>query len=363
MNSIKTVAFTVAPIVIPKVFQWVRSVRSPAASPVGSSAPPPAIIPLSRASHRSLNIIFFSAALFAFLSLPLFAPRNIFLLTESRIQIPTDVLFNRLAELGPLTRDDLSLQSKLVSFESRLLYMMWGPSVVANCPFCNSDDFYSYLYYALPSLLLPHLVHLVLLGLATSPTFTSKTTSRFRFLALTCGLFIATYDVGIASSYNHKLNTAAFRLSDIDFFAWRRRVYLYVSLSIFDALFAGWIYKTATNRWWVKKVTRAERLEASVKALEAAHGKMQAVGIARNVVMRDERLRDRVRAYWEMQERVTKEIFEEEEGVAKEMQGAPGRIDMAGVAEEAARFAERIVGGLQGLNLGAVGMEAGQVTN
>lgn len=256
------------------------------------------------------------------------------------------MLFTRLEALGPLTRDDLALQTKLVSFEARLLYMMWGPGPLANCLFCNSDDFYSYFYYALPSLLLPHLLHLALLGLATSPTLTSPKTSRFRVLALFCASTIACADLGAASSFNHKINTSAFRLSDIDFFAWRRRVVSFLCLCFFDLFFAAFLYLTSTNRFLVKAITPAERLEATAKALETAHGKLHAVGIARNVIMRDESLRGKMETYWEMEGRMTREIFEERE-VVTGVQSALTRMDVQEIAREAGKFADGLVGGVQ----------------
>jgi hypothetical protein len=99
------------------------------------------------------------AAAFLVKSLPALSPENLFTRTESRLQIPTDVLFNRVAALRPdnrLTRSDEVLRTKFVNLESRLLYLQYGPDALANCPFCASDDPRTYLWYAVPAIVAPH---------------------------------------------------------------------------------------------------------------------------------------------------------------------------------------------------------------
>lgn len=83
--------------------------------------------------------------------------------------------------------------------------------------------------------------------------------------------------------------------------------------------------------------------------LEATQRKLEAVGIVRNVLVRDEGLRRGAEAYWVAEGRIMGEVFEEREAVeAVNAAVGSGRVDLRGVEEEAGRYAERVTGGLEG---------------
>lgn len=122
--------------------------------------------------NRGLNILFAAAVVSLLSSFPYFQPVNIFTVTESRLQIPTDVLFNRLiTRQKHLTPRDELLKSRFDAMDVRLQYLAFGPDPIIDCLFCSPDEPNSYLYYAIPSTVTPHLLHIGLLGLITSPTF------------------------------------------------------------------------------------------------------------------------------------------------------------------------------------------------
>ena len=102
----------------------------------------------------------------------------------------------------------------------------------------------------------------------------------------------------------------------------------------------------------------AERIETATRVLEATQRKLGAVGIVRNVLVRDEGLRRRGEGYWVREGRIMSEVFEERDVLERvnEVLGS-GRVDLEEVEKEAGRYAERVTG-LVGLGVSA-GMDEG----
>ncbi|KAL9100475.1 MAG: hypothetical protein Q9163_004148, partial [Psora crenata] len=311
------------------------------------------IQPLPRPLHHSLNILFFSALL-AFLStLPLFTPENIFSRTSSRLQTPNDVLFTRLASIRRqqpggggvgLTEEDNKLRPKLASLDSRLLYLTYGPDVLTHCAFCSPDEPSTYLYYALPSLLLPHLLHLFALGLATSNAIAGKAANRWRTTAAMAGLVVAVVECYSLAAYDWKANARALRPEEYVLFFWRMRTVRGSAICLADILLAAILYLSGTNRMFVTPLTSAERMEVALRLLEQARGKLNAVGILRNAVVRDEGLRRRTDAYWVNEGKIMGEVMDEREVIEGVRSALSSRVQMARVEEDARRFAEGITG-------------------
>jgi hypothetical protein len=297
---------------------------------------------------RALNILFVTALSSLISTLPFFGPENIFILTGSRLQAPTDVLFNRLAARRgqDLLPSDEIMKSKFVSLESRLLYLTFGPDVLTGCQFCKSDDPRSYLYYALPSLLQPHLLHIAILGAITSSLLFGCKAGIWRTQATIAGLALAVAEIYLVGTYDHKQNARALRLGDIDNFYWRMRFYRGVAIAAVDALLGWGMYLSSTNRAFVTPPSTAERLEATTKVLETIHSKLRAMGIVRNTVMRDDDLRAKNEKYWVTEGKIMREVFEERE-VINGVNGALTRINIQTITEEAGKYAEKVIGGLQ----------------
>src|SRR5579862_4258949 len=160
--STQALLITFGPIIITRAIAYFRSSAAPLNSPRRPIRPVPLHV------SRALNVLFITACLALLSTLPYFQPENIFVVTQSRLQTPSEVLFTRLQTIRPLTAQDISLKSKLVSIDSRLLYLTYGPGPLADCLFCNSDAPFSYLYYAFPSIVIPHILHTAVLGVVTS---------------------------------------------------------------------------------------------------------------------------------------------------------------------------------------------------
>lgn len=327
-------------MLLPRIWAWYQSSRRKVQAQKLPIRPSPHHV------NRILNILFISA-LIAFLStLPYLEPENIFTLTESRLQISNEPLFNRLAHIRSPTIEDNSLKSKLVSLDARLLYLQYGPDTIINCLFCNSDNPTSYLYYAVPSLLTPHIAHLILLGILTSPFIGGRESSVWRTSVTITAVAFAVLNVYFVGAYDYKNNTKSLRLSEMDFFHWRMRVYRGLAFAIFDVGFAAAIYLSSTNRMFLTPFSTAERLENSAKMLQSANGKLHAIGLTRNVIYRDPGLREGMDKYWTAEGRVMGEALEQKE-VVDSINSALTRLDVRRIEEEATTYAERITGGVQ----------------
>lgn len=234
------------------------------------------------------------------------------------------------------------LRPKIASLDARLLYFTYGPDVLTNCPFCNSDEPSTYFYYALPSITLPHLLHTFALGLATSSAICGSYGKRWRNVVTLVGIGLAVVECYLFGSYEWKTNARAVRPEQYVHFFWRMRVFRGIMIALADALVAGLLWLSSTNRMFVIPPSPAERMETAMRLLESARAKLHAVGIMRNAVVRDEGLRRRAEAYWRKEGQVMGEVMDEREVVDGVRNALSGRIQVAKVEEEARRYAEGI---------------------
>ncbi|KAK4107158.1 hypothetical protein N656DRAFT_742352 [Canariomyces notabilis] len=340
-GTIKSLLIFFGPLLFPKALAYYRSIR--AASKLHGLKPRPLPLPI----FRSILVLTILASVFLLRTLPFLAPENIFKATQSRLQIPADVLFTRLATLRPngqLTPEDLALRNKFTSLESRLLYLHFGPDVVATCPFCASDEPRSYLYYALPDLLRPHLFNLVAIAAVTSSSFTgSEASGRWRTPATLAAVALTLADLYLVASYQHTGNARALRLGEIDFFFWTARAWRYVSLAALDVLLAALLYLSGTQRAFVTPPSPAERVEAVLRALGGVKGKVNAAGVIKNTVLRDEELRNRGNAYWGHEVRLMREMMEEREVIEGVKDALEKRIDIASIERDAEAYAKALL--------------------
>lgn len=248
------------------------------------------------------------------------------------------MLFTRLASLRPPTVADNALRHKFVNLESRLLYLQFGPDVLAQCPFCSSDDPKSYLYYALPALVAPHLVNLGAIALVTSSLMTGREGYKWRNPATIASLVIGFLDVYLVSTYNHQLNARALRLNEIDFFFWRQRTTRFIVLAVLNSLLAGLLYLSSTNRLFANPPSPAERVEMVVRQLQGVKGKINAAGVMQNTISRDDELRARTDAYWRHEVRLMGEVMEERDVVEGVRDALRERIVVENVERDAESY-------------------------
>ncbi|RCI12464.1 hypothetical protein L249_0379 [Ophiocordyceps polyrhachis-furcata BCC 54312] len=342
-DSIFSIATFFGPMLVGRAFVWYRSKRC-ASSPTQKQKPTLRPVPLR--IQPALFLLFVVTATYLIRTIPSLAPENIFVRTQSRLQIPVDVLFNRLVALRPgeaLTSRDEALRAKFVNLESRLLYFQFGPEVLGDCPFCNVDEPASYFYYALPDLLRSHLVNLMAIALVTSSAWTGVHGSQWRTLATSAAALLAAADVFIVKEYDYKANSLALRLHEIDFFYWSMRCYRLLSLAALDALLGWLIYLSCTNRAFAKGPSPVERVDALTRALLSVKSKMSAMGIIRNTALRDSDLRSQSQAYWTHEVRLMSEVMEEREVVEGVNDALSNRIDMQAVLRDADAYSQAVL--------------------
>ena len=115
-----------------------------------------------------------------------------------------------------------------------------------------------------------------------------------------------------------------------------------IVIALADVLVAGLLWLSSTNRMFVVPPSAAERMETAMRMLENARGKLNAVGIMRNAVVRDEGLRRKGEAYWRQEGQVMGEVMDEREVVEGVRNALSGRIQVDLVEEEARKYAEGI---------------------
>lgn len=160
------------------------------------------------------------------------------------------------------------------------------------------------------------------------------------------GVGLAVVECYITGAREWKVNARAMRAEDLQHFYWGMKVWRGMGIALADAVFAGLMWASSTNRMFVVPPTAGERMEVALKVLEGARGRMAALGIVRNVVVRDEGLRRKVEGYWRKEGAIMAEVLEERD-VVEGIRGAlgSGRIQVTQVEEDARRYAEGIIGG------------------
>lgn len=306
MLSAKSLLIFFAPVILPRILGAYRSLRVSI-----TSRPPPR--PTPKGASRALNILFVTTFLFLLLSVPInpYAPdRNIFSLTRSRINTPTDVIFSRLARLRPgevLTEADQLLKEKLTTKIARYIYLTFGSDVLTSCQFCSTESMYTYRLYYLPfHVFLPHLVHMLILGVVTSGSFAGSECSRWRGKFVLGGLVLAALDIYVVTTHDAagSASTAvkAGQIPPFGFYYFTT-ILRPVLFAVFDSVCSCIIYLSATNRFFFKPPPATEQLDQAVSAaltvLTGANTKLHAANVTRNAVVRDRALKQRDDVYWQ----------------------------------------------------------------
>jgi hypothetical protein len=342
-KSVHSLLIIFGPFLLPKVVNLFNTARASARSAPVRPTPPKV--------QRALNLLFVSAVVFLVLSLPYFSPENIFLKTQSRLQIEPNVLLARLRLMRPLTDQDEVLREKFGSVQNKLLYLTFGPDTLINCIWCSTGegkDVQNYLLYSLPKVFTPHIAHLAVLGVATSSIVGSEG-SRFRTHATIAGLLLMVVEAWFLGTYDINSNKRAKTLQSIDFVHWRLRVVRYLSFAAVDAALGFVLWLTSTNRWLAKPTSIAERLEMTTRQVELNMAKMQALSLLTNSINRDPGLRILREAYWRQEGHEMAEAVQDEE-VAAHINAAVEKMDMPTVNGQIDHAADSVLAAIDNLN-------------
>ncbi|EHY54047.1 hypothetical protein ABEF95_015001 [Exophiala dermatitidis] len=346
--------------VLPRAINYYRVIKTAI-----RTRPPPR--PLPAETGRGLNALFVSICVFLYLSLPSFLVRsdltdhNVFQITQSRLSTATDTLFARLALLredGILTATDEALRAKLGSQALRQIYLRFGPSTLLNCTFCTADDAFSFLLYHLPiNIILPHLFHILCIGLATSEPVAGFEASRWRSRALLGATILASIDIGLTSTYTgpslHTNPRTHTQTPPLGIF-WIASTLRYLVLSLFDAALAFFIYASAIYRFLLfsnndstdPEVARRRTEELLAKtnlALQMSQTNLRAYSVARNTVVRKPDLKAAEDEYWrrvvDVESLDDESLLDDEEVQAAVSRAyGSGAVDVAAMRREAEMF-------------------------
>jgi hypothetical protein len=342
-QNVHSLLILFGPFVLPRLADWLNTARATSRS-VPIRPTPPRV-------QNALNVLFVAAIACLALSLSRFAPENIFLATQSHIRTETSVLFARLRHLRSLSEEDQVLRSKFeVNGRNKLYYLAYGPETLLNCAWCvtaNGNDNNNYFIYTLPKIIMPHILQLAVLGLATS-SLVGTEGSRFRTHATMLGLATLIGETWYMGTYDITANKRAKFLQDIDSVYWRIRFLRYIMFAVQDIGMAFVLWATSTNRWLAKPISIAERLEMATRVSEETLNRMRGLGLIINSVNRDPALRGVKEDYWRTEGQVMSETIQEE-AVLELINTAMSKMDFNGLEGRVGEVADGILKGIDGL--------------
>ncbi|RKF62709.1 putative chorismate synthase protein [Erysiphe neolycopersici] len=336
-GDIKVLLTFFGPILLPKALTCYQSLKSANSSTLVRPLPPKVL--------RVLPLLFVAILYFVLQTLPYFSPEEIISLTGSRIQTPNDVLFMRLSAIrsAGLTASDQILKSRFSSLNLRLLYLQYGPSTITECTFCNPEDYKSYFYYSIPSLLFPHLLNLVFLGILTSRLFTGRDGNVWRTQLNFIVISMCIVDLYLTFSFSFRTNSQARTSEDINFFYWNTRIYRHLAIAILDTVFGVLLYLSSTHRVFFEPFTISERINSLNSFVDEARSKVTAVGVIQNTVVRDKELSYKSQQYWTSEGQIIREAMETKEVIESIKSALENRIDMETIVTDADSYAQKIL--------------------
>ena len=158
------------------------------------------------------------------------------------------------------------------------------------------------------------------------------------------GVLMALVEVTAWWRYDWKANGRVTRAGDLFLFYGWMKLGRSLGIAVTNMGFAAFLWLTATNRFLVVPLGAEERIDGVLRQLEAARGKMGAVGIIGNVTARNEGLRKKSEEIFAQDDRSWKEVMADEEvkkSIAKAK--AQGRFDFERMEREADRYAENLI--------------------
>mgnify|MGYP006976737993 CR=1 FL=1 len=167
---------------------------------------------------------------------------------------------------------------------------------------------------------------------------------RFRAPATLASIAVATLDLWSVATYNHGANARALRLQELDMFYWRARATRYLLLATLNIICSAVFYLSGTNRAFVRPPTATARIESVTRALSTVKSRINAAGIIKNTVQRDEGLRGRSMSYWTHEGKLMREVMEEKEVVEGIKDALEKRIDIKSVERDAEAYVREFFG-------------------
>ncbi|KAK6531565.1 hypothetical protein TWF694_002759 [Orbilia ellipsospora] len=278
-------------------------------------------------------------------SLSHFQDENIISATGARLLLtPNEVLLRRLETfrirqgVPNISNRDILLLNALKTREGRLLYAAYGPRPLIECAWCTPLDPTSYLYYRVPSIALPHIANIAILGVATS-SFSSKVAGSLRIHATIAGLAVAMGEVLVVYNFDILQNTQAARPEDTYWFHWQLLTYRGISIAAVNFLFGVALYLSATGRYGFAPVSDREKIEAVAKSIELGLGHIRTSLFVKSTTIRNDSTLDYISNFWKKEAANRQEIANQLETTKSEVLG---RMDIESINQEAFKFTSNL---------------------
>lgn len=254
-----------------------------------------------------MNLLFISAVVALIASFPnpkSASIRNIFEFTSSPFNSSSETLLTRLLARiqDEPSEAETTLISKLGSQSAREAYLRYGTDSLLSCPFCTYGNPFSFvIFWIARELLVPHCLHYLVLGLATSQHMSGDQASRWRFTFVSGAFLIPlmelSYFVARKSDFTIHPEFTPFSLND------RIKTIRLITITLYDGLCAGILYLSATNRFFYQVPSDAERLDEFLSELctsvENMRAKLRVLLLGRSTIVREKPLRDHDAAHWD----------------------------------------------------------------
>lgn len=296
LANLKTLFISLAPFVVPII--WKRGLRFYAYCK--SEKYKSSIKPLSRRNQHILAIIIATSLFFPLLYYPLTSAKspNIFHITDSRLQTPSQVIEARLTNIFTTnlgskneSNTEQGVESKklwdsalisampygfrqiakyatpdqwqkffdrLSTTDGKLLYTEYGTDPFLNCEFCKTDMPVTFLIYSLPSISAPYLINMfMILITSTGPRLFLTTPQSAQW----CRSFAVINLAGLAyilyhyyyfpkSIYFMRINKIALSRQDVYWFFEFAVKFNSIFLFLLDIVYAVCIWISGTGRAW-----------------------------------------------------------------------------------------------------------------
>ena len=273
---------------------------------------------LQRSQRRDLPksslfaIIVLITASVIYLCIALFGDsENIYSLTQARFKTSVTVLQSRLSRIRSLSpQDHILLERLATSLSERLNYASYGPKPLIDCPWClathvqpNSPPILvgestMYLLFSLPRIISPYLVHAFILGITTTPFFSStQFTRNLRvYLSYALGLTLAA-EIWILATFDSNSNSSANEFTEVTWLHWDLHFFRFVMLSVNAGIHATLAYILDTGAIDLP-ATREDRLMQLATITETVTARMRLSRILRTVILQNSVWRERAEGWW-----------------------------------------------------------------
>ncbi|KAG5520162.1 hypothetical protein PMAC_001239 [Pneumocystis sp. 'macacae'] len=261
--------------------------------------------PLSKSAIRSISFLVFFSLSFLIFNL-FFISENIILKTSSKIQTSEATLIARLSYLRQITEYDRKLLQRLKYLDGRLLYVLYGPSALGLCEWCEIEIPATFLYYLIPHIFLYYLINLGIILLSISTLF-DGTIKSWEKLApiITFSFFII--ELIVLKTYDWKSNENITSSFDINWIYWKLNKYRTLFIIVLDLFVAVVIWFTDINVLY-QIPSKEKQLLLSINNLEESINRIRALTIINRAVITDEFLQKQKMEFYQHEKKRLKEL-------------------------------------------------------